>query len=383
MNSRESLQSGAPDKLPSMDYKGRQRRLQKALGAARLDLLLVIHLPNIRYLCGFTGSAGVLLVTGDRTIFFTDGRYTAQAREEVKGPRVVIAAKSPLTAAGEWLRENRKQLGRGPVHTGIEAEHLTVAARNQLRKILPAEFRLKDAPPLVEQTRVVKDADEIAAIRAAVQTGSKLFNKLVAAIRPGVAETEVAAELEYAARQAGAEQMSFETIIASGERSALPHGRASQARIPAEGFVVCDFGVILTGYCSDMTRTVYVGRPPEEARRLYEAVQAAQQAAIVAVQPGVSTGEIDRAARKILQEKGFGRYFTHSTGHGVGLEIHEAPRVAAGQSEILRPGTVITIEPGAYIPGKWGVRIEDMVVVTEHGCEVLTPTSKELIAISG
>jgi Xaa-Pro aminopeptidase len=175
--------------------------------------------------------------------------------------------------------------------------------------------------------------------------------------------------------------MSFETIIASGERSALPHGRASGAKIPASGFVVCDFGVILTGYCSDMTRTVYVGRPPNGALRLYEAVKAAQQAAVEVVRPGITTGDVDAAARKVLQKQGFGRFFTHSTGHGVGLEIHEAPRIAAGQDQILEPGMVITIEPGAYIPGKWGVRIEDMVVVTESGCEVLTPTSKELISI--
>lgn len=380
MSSERIASLALPDKLPFMDYRGRRRRLQKALGPAKLDLLLVTHLPNIRYLCGFTGSAGVLLITEDRTIFFTDGRYTAQARDEVKGPRVMIAGKIPLTAAGEWLCANRP--GRPPVRVGIEAEHLTVAARNQLRKILPAAFRLKDVPPLVEQARLVKDADEIATIRAAVQMGSRLFDTVVAAIRPGIAEMEVAAELEHAARRAGADQMSFETIIASGERSALPHGRASQAAIPAEGFVVCDFGVILTGYCSDMTRTVYVGRPPEEARRLYAAVKASQQAAVEAVRPGISTAGIDQVARKVLQKEGLGSFFTHSTGHGVGLEIHEAPRVASRQNEILRPGMVITIEPGAYIPGKWGVRIEDMVVVTEHGCEVLTPTSKELITIS-
>ena len=175
--------------------------------------------------------------------------------------------------------------------------------------------------------------------------------------------------------------MSFPTIIASGARSALPHGRASDQSIAPGGFVVCDFGVILTGYCSDMTRTVYVGRPSEEARQIYEAVKTAQLASVESVGPGVSVGEVDEAARKVLQREGLGRYFTHSTGHGVGLEIHEAPRVAAGQSDILRPGMVITIEPGAYIPGRWGVRIEDMVAVTETGCDVLTPTSKEFISI--
>jgi Xaa-Pro aminopeptidase len=211
--------------------------------------------------------------------------------------------------------------------------------------------------------------------------GSSLFDGLVKTIRPGVSELEVAAELEYAAAKAGAEGMSFPTIIASGTRSALPHGRASRQTIPASGFVVCDFGVILGGYCSDMTRTVYLGRPSAEAKRFYEAILAAQLAAVQAVAAGRSEQQVDQAARKLLQKMGLGKYFTHSTGHGVGLEIHEPPRLAKGQKSSLRAGMVITAEPGAYIPGKWGVRIEDMVVVTDSGCEVLTSTSKDLIAI--
>jgi Xaa-Pro aminopeptidase len=211
--------------------------------------------------------------------------------------------------------------------------------------------------------------------------GARLFERALEVIRPGVKEIEVAAEMEYAARKAGAAAMSFPTIIASGERSSLPHGRASRAAIPGRGFVVCDFGVILTDYCSDMTRTVYVGRPSAAERKVYEAVKQAQQAAVDAVAPGMSVSEVDRAARKSLENSGLGKYFTHSTGHGVGLEIHEAPRVGVGQTETLQAGMVITIEPGVYVPGQWGVRIEDMVVVTERGCEVLTPTSKELIEI--
>jgi len=211
--------------------------------------------------------------------------------------------------------------------------------------------------------------------------GADLFDVILKMTRPGVKESEVAAELEYAARKAGAEGMSFPTIIAGGTRSSLPHGRASEATIPSRGFVVCDFGVILAGYCSDMTRTMHVGRPTSEARRIYEAVRQAQQAAIEAVQPGVTAGEVDQAARKLLKKSNLDRYFTHSTGHGVGLEIHEPPRIATGQEEILHPGMVITIEPGVYIPGKFGVRIEDMVVVTERGCQVLTPTSKRMIVL--
>ena len=359
-----------------MNYKGRIKILQQSLATHKFDFLLIAYHPNVRYLCGFTGSAGALLISPRKSVFLTDGRYIAQAKQEVQGARVVIAQKPPLAAAAESLARTS-----APATIGIEADHLTVADRARLTRLLPKGFRLKPAPALVEQQRLVKDADEIELLRSAVLLGSSLFDVALKAICPGAREIEVAAEMEYAARRAGADAMSFETIIASGERSALPHGRASEAEIPASGFVVCDFGVILTGYCSDMTRTVYVGRPSEEARRMYDAVKFAQQAAVEAVMPGVSVGEVDNAARKVLQKHGLGRHFTHSTGHGVGLEIHEAPRVAAGQKDLLQPGMVITIEPGAYIPGRWGVRIEDMVVVTETGCEVLTPTSKEFIAI--
>ena len=362
-----------------MDYHGRQTRLQGSLASHRLDGLLVTHLPNLRYLCSFTGSAGALLITEHKSIFFTDGRYTEQARNEVQGARVIIARKAPLAAAGEWLARNARKLRLKTL--GIEAEHLTVAERSRLAKSLSAGVRLREAPPLVEQARMVKDAEEIESLRAAVLLGSSLFEVALRTIRPGVKEVEVAAEMEYAARRAGAEAMSFETIIASGSRSALPHGRASQAVIPAQGFVVCDFGVILASYCSDMTRTVHVGQPSTEARRIYQAVRDAQEAGVAAVSAGVSVGKVDAASRNLLRKNGLAKYFTHSTGHGVGLEVHEQPRIAAAQKDSLGPGTVITIEPGVYIPGTGGVRIEDMVVVTEVGCEVLTPTSKELIVI--
>jgi len=364
-----------------MDYKSRQKRLREKLATTRLDALLVSHLPNIRYLCGFTGSAGFLLVGPAGSVFFTDVRYATQSREEVEGARVVVARGSPLVAAGQWIAAERKT-ARSQWTVGIEAEHLTVAARKQLTDVLPARVRVRAGSPLVERLRMIKDAEEIERIRAAVRLGAKLFDRALEVIKPGVKESEVAAEMEYAARREGAEAMSFPSIIASGPRSALPHGRASEQAIRPGGFVVCDFGVILRGYCSDQTRTVWVGAVSDEARRVYEAVRQAQLAAIEAVRPGVKVGEVDGAARKVLQRAGLGRYFAHSTGHGVGLEIHEAPRVtASGKQEALQPGMVITIEPGAYFPGKWGLRIEDMVVVTSSGREVLTPTSKELIAI--
>jgi Xaa-Pro aminopeptidase len=363
-----------------MDYKGRQRRLRESLPSNRLDGLLVTHLPNIRYLCGFTGSAGALLVSDAKSVLFTDGRYRTQARAEVQGGKVVIGKKGPLAACAEWLRANKSR-SRMRRRIGIESEHFTVAERSRLAAMVPRDSLLRPAPALIERSRTVKDAEEIEQIQSAVLLGADLFEVILKMTRPGVKESEVAAELEYAARKAGAEGMSFPTIIAGGTRSSLPHGRASEATIPSRGFVVCDFGVILAGYCSDVTRTMHVGRPTSEARRIYEAVRQAQQAAIEAVQPGVTAGEVDQAARKLLKKSNLDRYFTHSTGHGVGLEIHEPPRIATGQEEILHPGMVITIEPGVYIPGKFGVRIEDMVVVTERGCQVLTPTSKRMIVL--
>jgi Xaa-Pro aminopeptidase len=214
-----------------------------------------------------------------------------------------------------------------------------------------------------------------------VELGAGLFRIARRKICPGTSEVEVAAAMEYEARRRGVEGMSFPTILASGPRSAVVHGRASAARIPRNGFVVCDFGVILAGYCSDRTRTVHVGRPSAAERAMYEAVQEAQEAAIRTVRAGVSAAEVDAAARGALRKRKLARYFTHSTGHGLGLEIHEAPRLAAGQPQILEPGMVVTIEPGAYLPGKRGVRIEDVVVVTATGCEVLAPWDKELIVV--
>jgi Xaa-Pro aminopeptidase len=360
-----------------MNYAHRQRTLRERLATTQFDALLVSHLPNIRYLCGFTGSSGLLLVAEGGSIFFTDVRYDTQAHAEVKGAKVVVARQAVLNAAAEGIAALR---GRKAI--GIEAEHATVSERKRLNDLLPARLRLKNATALVERVRMVKDEAELALIRTAVSLGAKLFDRALEVIRPGVKESEVAAEMEYMARRAGAEEMSFATIIASGARSALPHGRASDQPIKPGGFVVCDFGVILAGYCSDQTRTVWVGSASQEARAAYEAVLEAQQAAIAAVRPGARASEVDGAARKVLRKRGLGRYFTHSTGHGVGLEIHEAPRVAAGQKDLLRPGMVITIEPGVYFPGKWGVRIEDMVAVTERGCDVLTPTSKSFLAVS-
>jgi Xaa-Pro aminopeptidase len=357
-----------------MDFRGRQLKLGALLVRHKVDALIVTHLPNVRYLCGFTGSAGVLLA-GRRPVFFTDGRYAGQSAAEVQGARVSIAKGSALAAAAARCVKS------GLKRVAIESGHLTVAQLGELEKALGKGIKVVRLAGAVEELRAVKDAEEIELLREAVEFSSRLFRPLLRSIRPGVTERTVAARLEYTARRAGAEAMSFETIVASGERSALPHGVASAARLPSAGFVVLDYGVVLNGYCSDMTRTVHLGKASAEARKLYSAVLEAQLAAISAVRPGATTGEVDEAARQELKRARLGRFYTHSTGHGVGLEIHELPRVGAAGNEILKPGMVITIEPGIYLPGNCGIRIEDMLLVTGGGYEVLTPVSKELIEL--
>ena len=362
-----------------MNFLARQNKLRQQLASSRLDAFLIGHLPNIRYLTGFTGSAGLLLIEERGSVFFTDFRYDTQVHAEVKDAKLVVGRKSPLELLGQFLGRRRKRARTWIA--GIEAEHFTVADRKRLGALLPSGVRLRDTRSAVERLRLVKDSDELARIREAVGLGAKLFDRALEVAREGVTEVEVAAEMELVARRAGADGMSFPTIIASGARSALPHGRASAEPIPSGGFVVCDFGVILAGYCSDQTRTVWVGSLSAEARRVYDAVREAQQAAVEAVRADISAGDIDAVARNVLRKAELAEHFTHSTGHGVGLEVHESPRIAAGQRDLLEPGMVITIEPGVYFPGKWGVRIEDMILVTSTGCEVLTPTPKGLIAV--
>ncbi len=363
-----------------MDHFRRLGLLRRRLTKTGLSGLLVTHLPDLRYLSGFTGSSAALAVTRRAARLFTDGRYTAQAAEEVTAAQVQIVPSAPAVAAAQWLaaQPGVESAGFDPVRTSV-AE--LARWRGELPSRLRRSFLTPLAAPLVEPLRRIKDEDELALMAEAALAGCRLFEHMLGFIRPGLAEFEVAAELEYRARLLGAEGMSFETIVASGVRSALPHGRATAARLPRRGFVTLDFGIILGGYCSDMTRTVYLGRPRAEERNAYEAVLEAQEAAVAAVSSGASCGEVDEAARGVLRRAGLAEAFSHSTGHGVGLEIHESPRVGAGQTTRLLPGMVITIEPGIYLAGKFGIRIEDMVAVTRSGGQVLTPAPKALIEL--
>jgi Xaa-Pro aminopeptidase len=361
-----------------MNLSLRRKTTVAAATAAGMDALLVTHLPDVRYLCGFTGSNAVLVLAYRRAVLFTDGRYTGQAKAEARGTKVVIATKPAVTVACEWLE------AAGISRCGFDATHTTVAGLEGMRKAVSGKVRrglFQPVGSIVAGLREVKDADEIALMRKAAELGCRLFDGMLTYLDAGLTEVAVAAELEHAARLAGAEGMSFETIVASGERSALPHGRATMARLPKRGFVTLDFGVVLGGYCSDMTRTVHLGRALPGEREVYDSVLEAQIAAVGAVAPGVTAGEVDEAARSVLRRDGLDKYFSHSTGHGVGLEIHEGPRIAAKQKQVLQQGMVITIEPGVYMPGKYGLRIEDMVLVTATGGEILTPSVKAWIEL--
>jgi Xaa-Pro aminopeptidase len=368
----------------------RRKRAAAAAQAKGVDALLVTHLPDVRWLCGFTGSNAAVVLGAGRAVLFTDGRYTAQAKAEANGVKVVIGLRNAAAAACMWMAE------RGVGRCGFDETQTTVAGLEAMKgaagSAKGAKVRFVGVGALVGRLREVKDADEIDAMRAAAALGCSLFERVLGFMEPGMAETRVAAELEHWARLAGAERMSFDTIVASGERSALPHGQASSAKLPKRGFVTLDFGVVLGGYCSDMTRTVHMGKALPGEREVYEAVLEAQEAGVAAVRDGVEGFVVDEAARGVLKAAKLAEWFTHSTGHGVGLEIHELPRIGKkpdakaggvqkGLLETLKAGMVVTIEPGVYMPGKFGVRIEDTVVVTKTGCEILTPSTKAWVEL--
>lgn len=350
----------------------------RSVRSAELDALLVTHPADVRYLSGFTGSSGALVLTGRRAVLFTDGRYTEQAKQEAADTKVVIAKGSPLAAASRWIEAS------GAGRCGYDPMQTTVSALGAMRAALTPKRRrglFQAAEGMVSRLREVKEPAEIATMRRAASLGCALFEEMLQDLTSSRTEVQIALELERRARSAGAERMSFESIVAGGPRSALPHARPTAAKLPRRGFVTLDFGVVWDGYCSDMTRSVSLGRVSPEARAVYDSVLEAQTKAIERVAPGVRAGEIDEAARSVLRRSKLDAYFAHSTGHGLGLEIHEQPRIGTNQMQELRPGMVITIEPGVYLEGRFGVRIEDMVLVTEVGHELLTTSTKALIEL--
>ena len=342
----------------------------------KVDALLVSAPPNVRYLCGFTGDNGLLLVTQGVTpasqTLFTDPRFTIQAAEECTC-EVKTVTKTPLDqAALQSIRGKRLK------RVGFEAARISYEVHQRMAKSLPRGVTLKPVGPVVDRLRMVKSEDEIARIRRSVLTNSEAFEKATRSIRPGARESAIAAELEYQMRRLGAEKPAFETIVAAGPRTALPHAQPTARKLAKDELLLIDMGACQDGYMSDMTRVLFLGTPSRRVRAMYNAVLKAQLAAINAVRPGVTAAHVDRAARRVLESEGLGKEFVHSTGHGLGLEIHEGPRLGRRDKTKLAPGMAITIEPGAYIRDFGGIRIEDTVLVTQNGCEILTPTPKEL-----
>lgn len=370
------MREQAKDSNGRSRYQSRLDRLREELRRISADAIIVSHLPNVRYLCGFSGSAGVLLVTSESATFFTDSRYTIQARHEVHGASVKIARKSLLKTAGELVRARRslRRIAYSPAQ-------MTVAQKRALDSSISRRVRWTDDAAAIEKLRAVKDSTEIATIREAAAVVSKTFARTLRILRPGMTELALAAEIEGDFKKQGAEGPSFETIVASGERSAWPHAHPTVKPIARNELVVLDQGAILRGYCSDMTRTVFVGTASRRVRSLYQAVLDALEAGKAAAKPGVKTQDVDAAARSVLRRAGLGRYFTHSTGHGIGLEIHEAPRIGKGDETVLAEGMVVTVEPGVYIEGLGGIRIEDDIVITARGAEELTTAPRNLIEL--
>jgi Xaa-Pro aminopeptidase len=359
----------------SNQHAKRRRAVLRTLNERGLDCLLVTHAPNWYYLTGFTGESGVLVVCGGGTTLVTDGRFTVQAKEEARGVRVELQQGALYGSLGEFLRK------RGLRRAGFDPGQWTVSQLKAMRKTAGGKCRAIEARGIVEQLRRKKDAQELAVMRRAAVLAGEVLEGALKLVRPGVRETEIAAEIEYQMKRRGARGPSFETIVASGARGALPHARPTGKKLRKNELVVLDLGAILGHYCSDMTRTVYVGRAPNRVRSWYRAVQDAQAAGVAAVKAGVTCGEVDAAAREVLKKSGLEAYFVHSTGHGLGLEVHEEPRVAKGQTIRLEAGNVITIEPGVYVEGVGGIRIEDDVAVQAGRNEVLTRVKRDLIEL--
>ncbi len=356
-------------------YQSRILKIQSAFAAHSIDALLVSRPGAVRYLTGFTGSNGLLIVRRRSVEFFTDGRYREQARQEVgRWVGTHVEAGSLLEAAvrGGVLRKCRA--------LGFDDAETSYRRYRELRRLLRG-CALRPVSGLVEDAAVIKGTGEIDALARAAGISDRVFKEVLALIRPGVRERDIAAEITYRHMQRGAERDSFEPIVASGPRSAMPHARAGIRKVRRGDAVVLDFGCVVAGYGSDITRTVFLGRPPRNMVRAYNTVRGAQQAALAMVRDGVPAKAVDAAARGWIAERGFGAWFPHSLGHGIGLEVHERPRIAPASTEVLRSGNVITIEPGVYIPGIGGVRIEDDVVVTDHGYELLTHSPRELMQL--
>ncbi|NOY89548.1 MAG: aminopeptidase P family protein [FCB group bacterium] len=355
--------------------KNRINILRKKIWAENLDGLIITHLDHIRYLTGFTGSAGLLIIRKKEADFFTDFRYKDQAAKQVKGAQVKIVKSDPIAALKDYPQFNIKNYVYG-----YAGEYLSVNARKRLRENF-SDALLVASDKVFEDLGWVKEAEEIKNIKKAVEISDIAFERILNIVEPGVREMELAAELEYQMKMLGSEKPAFETILASGYRSALPHGTASTKKLKKGELVTFDFGATYDGYVSDITRTVVLGKATPKQKKIYNLVLKAQLAGIKKVKAGVFAKAVDESSRKIITKAGFGKNFGHGTGHGIGYYVHLGPRVSPLSKDKLMANNVITIEPGIYISGWGGVRIEDDVLVTKTGGKVLNKAPKKLLEL--
>jgi Xaa-Pro aminopeptidase len=355
-----------------MDHAGRRAALARAFGQTGVDALLVSSLPNVRYLSGFSGSSGLLIVAADDAVLLTDGRYLLQAAAEAQGVRVAAAVGDVAAVVASSADALRVGV------LGFEPDVLTVQQHSDLRE---HGVELAGVRGAVEALREVKDRDELDLVRLAQDLTDHAFAVVTGKFAEGMTERDVAFELEAAMRQGGADGVAFDTIAAFGPNGAEPHHHPGDRQLTRGDLVTMDFGALVRGYHSDMTRTLAFGEPAGRAREVYELVRAAQQAGVDSVRPGAAAGDVDHAARHVIEEAGLGDAFVHGLGHGVGLQIHERPWLRREGTDVLRTGVVVTVEPGVYLAGELGVRIEDMIEVATDGGSVLAASPKELIVL--
>ena len=355
-------------------FAPRLHSFRRTMESSHLDGFLFTSLENIRYLCGFTGSDGALVLAPEKSFFLTDSRYWTQSEEEVKGSEIVRYKKKieGITSLLSDLRLKR---------IGFESASLTLSTHRALLERLSDDATLVPLEEELKNLRAVKDAGELDLLHRAIDISSNAFSQLVEILKEGVNEREAALEMEFSMKRNGANDLGFDIIIASGKRSALPHGKAGDKRIQKGDFILIDFGSEFQGYHSDQTRTLICGQPSLEQKKVYEVVKDAQQGAIEKVRPGVPLLEIDAAAREYIRSQGYGDYFGHGLGHGIGLAVHEDPAVNYENKGLTQEGMIFTVEPGVYIPDWGGVRIEDMVRVTSQGAELLTYLPRDLKVI--
>lgn len=356
--------------------KTRIDKIRSKIKAENLDGFVVIHLDHVRYLSGYTGSNGLLVITSRDARFLTDFRYTDQARKQVSGAKVTVVEKGDLISNLASFPELNKRNAR----YGFSSIYQSVASTEQMKSVL-SKALFVPADGIMNDLGWVKDRDEIASTRKAVEISDIAFERILPIITPGVRERELAAELEYQMAMLGSEKPAFESIVASGPRSAMPHGLASSRKVKKGDFITFDFGATVDGYVSDITRTVVLGKATSRQKRIYGIVLKAQQAGIKKVRAGVAGKDVDDICRKIISKAGFGKNFGHGTGHGIGFYIHMGPRVAPNSENLLAPNQILTIEPGIYVSGWGGVRIEDDVLVTRKGREVLNKAPKNLLEL--